>query len=237
MATRIPVILSALPRPLPSPALRLLAPALWVALAMFTAASAAQARTAGTAPGDAAATGDAVATVERTVAELFEAMRAEREAIAADASRVEPLVRDIVLPRVDLDAVSRLVLGKHWRTATSEEKQAFQKEFRTLLVRTYSDTLSQAVDAEVEIINGANSKDGTQTLVRSRVRRGGDAPIVALTYRLEQAADGGWRVIDIAIEGVSLVTTWRSEFSSMIGRHGVSGLIAHMARRNSGTAS
>jgi phospholipid transport system substrate-binding protein len=219
-----------LPRALPSPAVRLLAPALWIALAVFTAASAAQARTDGTAPGD------AVATIERTVTELFEAMRTEREAIAADASRVEPLVREIVLPRVDLDAVSRLVLGKHWRTATSEEKEAFQKEFRTLLVRTYSNTLSQAVDAEVEIINGANSTDGTQTLVRSRVRRG-DAPVVALAYRLEQGADGGWRVIDIAIEGVSLVTTWRSEFSSMIGRHGVSGLISHMARRNSDTAS
>jgi phospholipid transport system substrate-binding protein len=220
-----------LPRRLPSRKARLLAPALWVVLAMFAASHVGLARTA-----HATASDDAVAVVERTVAELFEAMRAEREAIAADASRVQPLVREIVLPRVDLDTVSQLVLGKHWRTATTEEKAAFQKEFRTLLVRTYSDALSQAVDAEVEITNGANSQDGTQTLVRSRVKRG-DAPVVALAYRLAQGTDGGWRVIDITIEGVSLVTTWRSEFSSMIGKHGVSGLISHIAKRNTNTAS
>lgn len=203
---------------------------LWAFLLMFAASGAFHARTSD------AAQGDAIALVEQTVETLFGAIRAEREAITADASRVQPLVREIVLPQVDLGRVSRLVLGKHWRTATQPQKEEFQKEFSALVVRTYSDALVRAVDAEVEIIDGATSEDGTQTIVRSRVRRG-NASSIGLAYRLEQGSDGEWRVIDIAIEGVSLVTTWRSEFSSMISRHGISGLIAHMSKRNSGTAS
>lgn len=176
------------------------------------------------------ANGEAVALVKRTTARLFEALNADRGALQADPARVEPIVRDIVMPHVALEQISSLVLGKHWRTATAEEKARFLSEFRTLLVRTYSGALAGAADTEVEIVNASASDDGSQVQVRSRVRRDTGPPL-ALAYRLTQDA-GEWQVIDIAIEGVSLVSTWRTEFTTAAARDGVKGLTDRIAARN-----
>lgn len=137
-----------------------------------------------------------------------------------------------VLPHFDFETMTRLAVGRAWRDATPEQRQALMTSFRSLLVNTYATALAQqdSVDPTFEVKPvqvGAGQQDVT---VHSVVRQPGRQP-VAVDYRMERKANG-WKVYDVIVENLSLVTNYRTTFASEIQKGGIDGLIKTLQAKN-----
>ena len=152
-----------------------------------------------------------------------------------DQGAIEKLVNRLLVPHVDLDRASILVLGDHWRNATPEQRERFVNEFKSFLVRFYSGALasyvkSNAVPADVIAFDREPAMQGeTQALVHSVVRQD-DGKTVPVEYRLYFS--DGWKVIDVSVGGISIAKNYRSQFASRVAQVGMDGLIAELAQRN-----
>ncbi len=152
----------------------------------------------------------------------------------SDFKKATGLVDRIINPHVDFDRVSILVLGKHWREATPEQKERFKQEFRMLLVRTYTTAFTEYADWKIRYLP---LEEGDMTdkkaLVRTEILQSGGQP-VSVNYRMVQ--DGSeWKVYDVLIQGISLLQNYRTTYNDEIEQGGsLDALIAELAERNSG---
>ncbi len=136
------------------------------------------------------------------------------------------LVEDLILPHLDFESFSRLTLGKHWRQASPEQREAFTREFRSMLMHTYASSLNTYAGETFEHAGERNEGEG-RVLVQTRFVRVQGEP-VRVDYRLHRR-DGEWKIYDVVIEGVSLVLNYRSSFGEEISRGGLDQLIQRMA--------
>ena len=163
--------------------------------------------------------------------EVLNAIKADKALKSGDTNRVQKLVDDKVLPYTDFQKMTQLSVGPGWRNATPEQRAALTREFRTLLVRTYSGALGQVSDHKVELRPFRAQPTDTDVIVRTQVVASRGDPI-QLDYRLEKT-DGGWKIYDINILGVWLVENYKSQFSSQVNSSGIDGLIKTLTERNS----
>ncbi len=168
--------------------------------------------------------------VRDITAQVREALAREADRVAADPAVVHRIVEAHVLPHVDFERMSRLVLGKHWRRATPEQRRRFVEGFRALLVRTYSTALADAVEIEIDFLPARPGPGPGEVEVRTEIRQPGGLAI-PVSYRFHRAADGRWKAYDMSIDGVSLVGTYRSSFAAEIERAGLEALIRRLAER------
>jgi len=161
---------------------------------------------------------------------MLAAIKSERDLIRRNPEHVYELVRDIVLPHFDFETMSRWVLGKYWRSATPDQQQRFSEEFRTLLVRTYAVSLAQYEDQTITYEPLQAAPDATDVTVRTDIERHGSTPI-PIAYSMHRK-NGEWSVYDVTIDGVSLVTNYRSTFATEIRQGGLDALIERLAERN-----
>ncbi len=148
-----------------------------------------------------------------------------------DFAKVNQFVNEAILPSTDFEKISSLVLGKLWKTATPDERERFKKEFQTLLVRTYSRAFVEFKDWSIRYLPIEMEADATKVIVKTEVLQPGLKP-VAVDYRMLQA-DGDWKAYDILIEGVSLVTNYRTTFSTEVQTKGsLNAVIDSLAKRN-----
>ena len=162
-----------------------------------------------------------------TTQEVLVILKQEKELTLA---RVHQLVEAKVLPNFDFNRMTQLAVGKHWPGATPQQKKALVNEFRNLLVRTYSSSLTEFSNQAVEFKPMTIKPDATDVTVRSEIRQPGGLPI-PIDYSMYKT-DFGWKVYDVAIDGVSLVTNYRASFSSTIRQSGIDGLIAMLAAKS-----
>lgn len=157
-------------------------------------------------------------------------------AILDDPIRLRKLADEFVVPNIDFMVLSQWVLGKHWRGANPGQRQVFADEFRELLIRTYlaSVTRSGYQDQTISYLPLRNAHDGRKVTVEAHVEPP-QGPLVHVLFRMLKR-DEGWKVYDVVIEGVSLVATHRSGFSSIIREQGIDGLIATLEQRNKDVA-
>ncbi|MCX5786505.1 MAG: ABC transporter substrate-binding protein [Elusimicrobia bacterium] len=138
----------------------------------------------------------------------------------------------LLLPNFNFEHMTKIAAGKYWAPATEEQQKALVKEFRTLLVRTYSTALDMAAAGSVIEVKPLGPQPATgEALVKTVARQPGQPPIT-IDYRMESAGET-WQVFDVIIDGVSLVTNYRSQFASVIAKSGVDGLIKLLAEKNS----
>jgi phospholipid transport system substrate-binding protein len=163
--------------------------------------------------------------------EVLNAIKADKALKSGDTGRVQKLVDEKVLPYTDFQKMTQLSVGPGWRNATPEQRSALTREFRTLLVRTYSGALSQVSDHKVELRPFRAQPTDTDVIVRTQVVASRGDPI-QLDYRLEKT-DAGWKIYDINILGVWLVENYKSQFSSQVNSSGIDGLIKTLSERNS----
>jgi phospholipid transport system substrate-binding protein len=171
-----------------------------------------------------------------TTEQVVAAIKARRQEIKSDPRVGYEISEQVIQPRLDFSRVTRWVLGPQWRAASEDQRQRFSEQFRTLLIHTYVQAMIQYTD---EIVARADSvtyppvrygPDDTDVIVRSRLQRE-NGPVAEVSYRLHRR-DGPWKIYDVALEGVSLVSTYRSSFAVQIERNGLEGLIADLAARN-----
>lgn len=169
--------------------------------------------------------------VKQTAEEVLEIVKNDKDIQAGDQKKIFDLAEAKILPNFDFDRVSRLVLGRNWLAATPEQKVEFQKEFRSLLLRTYASALSKYRNQTIEYLPFRLQPDSTRATVRTKILQPGGQPI-GIDYTLEKGPDG-WKVFDIVIEDVSLVTNYRSQFSNEIRQAGgMDGLIQKLVEKN-----
>jgi phospholipid transport system substrate-binding protein len=170
--------------------------------------------------------------VRDTSSRMLVALKDEAAAIAADPTVLDGLVADIVLPYFDFRRMSQWVLGKYYRKATADQRERFIAEFRNLLVRTYGRFLFDYAGEKVVYLPAADANNATSVKVRTEIELS-DNSTISVAYSLYPSSDG-WKVYDVAFDGVSMVTNYRSSYGRIIRTEGMDSLIIQMARRNSG---
>jgi len=168
--------------------------------------------------------------VRTTTQQVLDVLRKEGDQLKGDSQRLYQLIDDLILPNFDFVKMSSRVLGRYWRKASKQQQQAFIEQFQGLLVRTYAQALIDFRDQEIEILHtttGANNP----TVVHSRINQVA-GPAIPINYRMLLQGDK-WKVFDVTIDGVSLVTNYRATFSQEIKRNGLDGLIKRLAAKNS----
>ncbi len=168
--------------------------------------------------------------VEETSQLMLAKLREEKEVIKAQPGRIYELVDTIILPHFDFEYMSQMVLAKYWRRADVKQKSAFTEEFKMLLVRTYATSLNEYADQEIIYLPYRAGADVDQALVKTEVEQAGGFPI-PIDYRLHSNG-GDWKVFDVVIDGVSLVTNYRTSFAKEIRQGGLDSLIKTLAERN-----
>ena len=168
--------------------------------------------------------------VRRTTTDVVNIIRQDKEIQSGNMRKVVELAEAKVLPNFDFPRMTQLALGRNWRDASDAQKQALTKEFRTLLVRTYSTSLSQYRNQVIDVKPAKLAPADTEVIVKTVVNQPG-APVIPIDYSMEKSAQG-WKAYDIVVDGVSLVTNYRSSFADEIRKGGLDGLIKTLADRN-----
>ncbi len=172
------------------------------------------------------------ALVKRASQEVLQIVRTDPKVQAGDQARIREVIETRLLPNFDFERMTALAMGRNWRAATPEQKQQLIREFRTLLVRTYSGALSQYRDQKMEYKPLRMAPDATEATVRTEVIRPGQSA-VQIDYGMARTP-AGWKAYDVIVGGVSLVTNYRDDFSEQIRSGGIDGLIKTLASKNSG---
>ncbi|APV49732.1 toluene tolerance protein [Betaproteobacteria bacterium GR16-43] len=170
------------------------------------------------------------ALVKKGVDDVLSAIKNDKDLQAGNLDKVMKLAEEKVLPNFDMTRMTRLAVGRPWAQATDAQKEALTKEFKTLIVRTYSSSLSQYRNQVVEVKPLKVAAGDTDVVVRTEVKQQGGPPI-PLDYSMEKT-DKGWKVYDVVVDGVSLVTTYRGSFGDIIQKSGVDGLVKALQERN-----
>lgn len=169
------------------------------------------------------------ALIKRISSEVIDTAKADKAIQAGDVNKIITLVDTKVMPSVNFEVMTRSAVGPRWREATADQRSKLQAEFKTLLVRVYAGALTQIKDQVVQITKTQPIAQSTQVVVQSEVRGSGEP--IKLDYRLDKSGDD-WKIIDVNVGGIWLVTSYRSQFAQELGAGGIDGLIAKLVERN-----
>jgi phospholipid transport system substrate-binding protein len=169
--------------------------------------------------------------IKDTVREVLNIVRNDKDLRSGDQKKMLELVDAKVLPHFNFEHMTRLAVGKSWRTATPEQKQALMSEFRIMLVRTYTKAFTSYRDQTVEIKPFKLDAAATEVTVKTAIVKPGSQQPILVDYDMEKTPDG-WKVYDLTVEGVSLVTSYRGTFADQIKQFGIDGLIKTLADKN-----
>ena len=174
------------------------------------------------------------ALVKRTTDEVLAIIKADKDLQSGNMTKVVQLAEQKVLPHFDFERMTRLAVGRNWNQASPEQKQSLIKEFRTMLVRTYSSSLSQYRNQTIDVkplkIGAADKEAVVKTAV---IQQGG--PPIPIDYAMEKTGSD-WKVYDVVIDGASLVTTYRGTFNDQVQKGGIDGLVKTLQERNASGA-
>jgi phospholipid transport system substrate-binding protein len=168
--------------------------------------------------------------VHRVTDDVLEIIHKDRDIQSGDTRKVIDLVDKKVLPHFNFTHMTALALGKDWRKATPQQQLQLTAEFKTLLVRTYANALTSYKNQKVVYKPLKLAPADTDVLVRTEVLQPGSKP-VQLDYNLEKQ-ESGWKVYDVVVAGISLVTNYRDQFAQEVRNGGIDGLIASIAAKN-----
>jgi phospholipid transport system substrate-binding protein len=169
------------------------------------------------------------ALVRDTADKVLAEVRMNKAELQSDTSRIYSLVQETVVPHFDFARMSQSALGRHWRDTTVGQRERLTAEFRELLVRTYAVALLEYSGQTISYLPVRVPDGAKEVMIPTRVNSGG-AP-VPINYRLYREGDT-WKIFDVVIDGVSMVTNYRSTFANQVRRSGIDGLIEQLAKRN-----
>jgi phospholipid transport system substrate-binding protein len=168
--------------------------------------------------------------VKKITSEVMTAIKTDKELAAGNRQKAIQLAEEKVLPYIDFQEATRLAVGRSWREATPEQRKRLVDEFRSMLVRTYSNALHGYEGQEMKVLPSRVKPGETEATVRNQFTRAGGKP-VPIDYQMRKT-DNGWKIYDITVEGISLVLTYRSEFDQVVKQEGIDGLIKRLGQKN-----
>lgn len=173
--------------------------------------------------------------VHRVTEEVLEIVRKDKDIQNGNTQKAIELVDAKVLPHFNFARMTALAVGKDWRKASPQQQQQLTQEFKTLLVRTYSNALTGYKNQKMVYKPFKMNPGDSDALVRTEVVQPGSKP-VQIDYSLEKQ-DAGWKVYDVVVAGISLVTNYRDQFGQEVRNGGIDGLIAAIAGKNKSLAA
>lgn len=170
------------------------------------------------------------ALVKRVAEDTLNTIRADKDLQAGNPAKVKQLIESKLVPHFDTARMTALAMGRNWRLATPEQQQQLIEQFQTLLIRTYSNALTNYRDNKMTYKPMRMDPGATDVIVHTEVTRPGQAA-VQIDYSMESTPNG-WKAYDVIVAGVSLVTNYREEFNDIVKSGGVEGLIKALADKN-----
>lgn len=174
---------------------------------------------------------NAEALVKNVTEEVLTILREDKGIQSGNRQRAIALIENKVAPHFDFARMTSLAVGRAWREANAEQRKGLTEEFRTLLVRTYANSLTAYRDQTVTFKPGSQPGEDGEVTVRSQINQPGNRPI-GLDYSLARSAGGAWKVFDVTIASVSLVTNYRGSFATEVDKGGVAGLLKTLQEKN-----
>lgn len=164
--------------------------------------------------------------IEERAQAVLSALDGKREQVSQDPKVAQAIVERELLPSIDVDYISKLVLGPHWRSANEEQRVQFQEAFKRFLLNSYAQGLADFTEDRLQVRPLRGEPDARRTIVETSVtRENGQAVPVAYTMRW---TDDGWKMYDVIIEGISYVRNYRTDFNSEIEQKGLDSLITRL---------
>ncbi len=173
--------------------------------------------------------------IKDTARDVLDIVRKDKDLRSGDQKKLLELVDAKVLPHFDFERMTKLAVGRPWRTATPEQKQALMTEFRILLVRTYTKAFTSYRDQTVEVKPLKLNSNATDVTIKTSITKPGGQQPILVDYDMEKSPNG-WKVYDLTVEGVSLVTSYRGTFADQIQQGGIDGLIKTLVEKNKAAA-
>jgi len=161
--------------------------------------------------------------------EMLSILKNEGDRIAAEPEYLSAKVEEIIVPNLDFDTMTKLAVGKFWRQADATQKTELVTEFKTLLLNTYTSAMTEYSGGTISFEPFRAEKRDDRAVVRSVFDQDGGAD-VPVTYKLVDRS--GWSIYDIEVDGLSLVTSYRTAFASEIRKGGIDGLLDTLKKRN-----
>jgi len=171
------------------------------------------------------------ALVESAIDNVLTELKNNADEIKENPNKIYELVQTKLIPYFDFDKMSKLALGKNWRKASDEQRTLFVEEFRLLLVRTYSTALSEYAGQDINFLPFKGDLTKKKAKVKMEIVQTGGASI-PMSLSIFQNKQDAWKVYDVKVDGISLVTNYRSSFASEIRKDGMDKLIERLAERN-----
>jgi len=173
--------------------------------------------------------------VKGITVDVLNIIKKDKDIQAGNPKKIAEVVETRILPHFDFARMTQIAVAVNWRKATPEQKKALTEEFKTLLVRTYSNALTLYRDQTVDFKPLHMKAGDTDVTVRSEIRQKSAQP-VTLDYDMEKTASG-WKVYDVKVGGVSLITNYREDFAAQVRESGIDGLIKALVSKNRGTGA
>jgi len=175
------------------------------------------------------------AVVKHTSSGVIDRINSQRAELDANPSKIYEVVNELVIPHFDFISMSRWVLGKNWKSASEAQRSDFIEQFKTLLVRTYARALLEYSGQEIKYFPVEINPKSNLALVKTEMTSDGAQPF-PVSYRMHQKNET-WKVVDVSVDGVSLVSTYRGSFSTQIKKNGFDSLINELTIKNERLAS
>ena len=168
--------------------------------------------------------------VQKITEEVLTAIKSDKQLASGDKVKAMKLAEEKVLPYIDFEEATRLAVGRAWSQASAEQKKKLVGEFRNMLVRTYSNAIEAYQGQSLKVLPSRKQDAKDEATVRAQFVRPG-APPLPLEFQMRKTGQE-WKVYDIAVEGISLVLTYRSEFDTVVKQEGIDGLIKRLGQKN-----
>ncbi|MBP6654099.1 MAG: ABC transporter substrate-binding protein [Propionivibrio sp.] len=168
--------------------------------------------------------------IKNVTDEVLTIVRQDKDIQGGNARKAIELVEVKVLPHFDFKRMTALAMGRDWKKASDEQKKLLSEEFKTLLVRTYSNALTGYKDQTIRYAPLKMQSGDSEVVIKTEVLQPGGRPI-QLNYSVEKQAEG-WKVFDVVVAGVSLVTNYRDTFNQEVRANGIDGLLQMLVNKN-----
>ncbi len=168
--------------------------------------------------------------IQSATSKMIEKLETNKNEIDNDATIINSIVDELLLPHFASNTISRKVLGKHARKISDEQKKQFLDAFRFYMIRFYSKAFAAYSDQTFEFLEAPEYMDKKKVTVKTLLVQSGGSPI-PIDYRMQRSGDS-WKIIDIKIEGISMVISNRSQFGTQISRDGIDTVIAKLQYKN-----
>ena len=170
--------------------------------------------------------------VKGITTEVIGIIKQDKEIQAGNPRKIADLVEKRILPHFSFARMTQIAVAVNWRRATPEQQKALTEEFKTLLVRTYSNALSLYRDQVIDFKPLRMRPEDSEVTIKSDIKQKGAQP-VTLDYEMEKTPSG-WKVFDVKVSGVSLITNYREDFAAQVRESGIDGLIKVLVSKNRG---